>query len=290
MFACAMYPGDSAFLSSVAAEVTDQVNRLKNHPSLALWCGNNEVDEGWKNWGWQKQYAYTKSDSSEIAQSYTKLFHEIIPQIIQKEDSGRYYHPSSPAIGWGRAESLTQQDAHYWGVWWGMEPFEIYEKKVGRFMSEYGFQGMPSVQTFKKFMPNYPAIFDSASFKNHQKHPTGYQTIAAYMERDYVVPQKFNDYVYVSQLLQARGMKTAMEAHLRASNTCMGTLFWQLNDCWPVTSWSSIDFYGNRKALFYQSKRSFAPILISFEYKEKKQVQVFLVQMVIVLFGMKLCG
>ncbi|WP_177177156.1 beta-mannosidase [Flavobacterium urocaniciphilum] len=270
MFACAMYPSDVKFLENVKQEVVDNVNRLQNHPSIALWCGNNENDEGWHNWGWQKQYNYSEADSTSIWNGYKKLFHEVIPQtldsLLAKEKN--IYWPSSPSIGWGRKESLLQGDSHYWGVWWGMEPFEIYKKKVGRFMSEYGFQGIPSVETFKKFAIESELHLNSEVVKAHQKHPTGFQTIQTYMERDYKVPTKFEEYVYVSQLLQAEGMKTAIEAHRRAKPNCMGTLFWQLNDCWPVTSWSSVDYFGNWKAFHYQAKKSFQNVLVSFEEKE----------------------
>ena len=278
MFACAMYPSDEKFLESVKQEVVDNVNRLQNHPSIALWCGNNESDEGWKNWGWQKQYKYSESDSTAIWNGYKKLFHEVIPQtldsLLSKEKNS--YWPSSPSIGWGRKESLLQGDSHYWGVWWGMEPFEIYKKKVGRFMSEYGFQGMPSLETFSKFTNSDNFNLDSEVVKAHQKHNTGYQTIQTYMERDYKVPTKFEDYIYVSQLLQAEGMKTAIETHRRAKPYCMGTLFWQLNDCWPVTSWSSVDYYGNWKAVQYQAKESFENILISVN-AEENQYKVYII-------------
>ena len=265
MFACAMYPGDENFLQNVKMEVIDNVNRLQNHPSIAVWCGNNENDEGWKNWGWQKQYKYSQSDSTKIWTDYKKLFHELIPQTLDSllsKNENRYW-PSSPSIGWGRKESLLEGDSHYWGVWWGKEPFEIYEKKVGRFMSEYGFQGMPNLETFKSFAHNEDLNLNSEAVKHHQKHATGYQTIAEYMERDYQVPKSFEDYIYVSQLLQADGMKTAIEAHRRSKPNCMGTLFWQLNDCWPVTSWSAVDYFGRWKAFQYQVKRSFENILIS---------------------------
>jgi beta-mannosidase len=129
-------------------------------------------------------------------------------------------------------------------------------------MSEYGFQGLPNVKTFQAFAKSDELHFDSDAIKNHQKHPTGYQTINEYMARDYQVPKNFEDYIYVSQLLQAKGMKTAIEAHRRAKPNCMGTLIWQLNDCWPVTSWSSVDYYGRWKALQYQLKQSFNPILV----------------------------
>ncbi len=271
MFACAMYPGDAAFLENVKYEVIDNVTRLQNHPCIALWCGNNENDEGWKNWGWQKQYNYSQEQETSIWNDYKKVFHELIPNTLDgllSENENRYW-PSSPSIGWGRKESLLEGDSHYWGVWWGMEPFEVYEKKVGRFMSEYGFQSMPSIATFKTFAKEEDLNWNSEAIKNHQKHPTGYKTINEYMERDYQLPQSFEDYAYVSQLLQAEGVKTAIEAHRRAKPNCMGTLYWQLNDCWPVTSWSSVDYFGRWKAFHYQAKRSFENLLFSVMEEEE---------------------
>lgn len=265
MFACAMYPGDENFLKSVKQEVIHNVNRLQNHPSIALWCGNNEVDEAWHNWGWQKQFGYSEQDSTKIWNDYKTVFKELIPKtldsLLSKEKN--IYWESSPSIGWGRKESLLQGDSHYWEVWWGKQPFEIYKEKVGRFMSEYGFQSMPSIETFRKIAPENDLHLNSVSIKNHQKHPVGYETIREYMERDFPVPTDFEDYIYVSQLLQAHGMQIAIEAHRRAMPYCMGTLYWQLNDCWPVTSWSSVDYYGNQKASHYQAKRSFEPVMVS---------------------------
>ena len=264
MFACALFPGDEDFVSNVKQEVKDQVVRLQNHPSIALWCGNNEVDEGWKNWGWQKQYRYSKNDSTTIWNNYQRLFEKEIPAVLDSivsKENNRYW-PSSPSIGWGKKESLTQGDSHYWGVWWGMEPLETYTEKVGRFMSEYGFQGMPDLKTFETFAKTSELNLSSESVKAHQKHPTGFETIQTYMERDYKVPTSFEDYIYVSQLLQARGFKIAIEAHRSAMPYCMGSLYWQLNDCWPVTSWSSTDYYGRWKAAQYQIKRSFESKLL----------------------------
>jgi beta-mannosidase len=265
MFACAMYPGDEKFVENIKHEVIDNVNRLQNHPSIALWCGNNEIDEGWHNWGWQKQFKYSQADSTKIWNDYKKVFNEVIPEtldsLLSKEKN--LYWPSSPSIGWGKKESLTQGDSHYWGVWWGKESFEMYKKKVGRFMSEYGFQGMPNMETLKKVLTKEDFNFTSEAFKNHQKHPTGFETINEYMARDFPVPTSMEKYNYVSQLLQAHGMKTAIEAHRIAKPYCMGSLYWQLNDCWPVTSWSTLDYYGNWKAAHYQVKESFAPILLA---------------------------
>jgi len=278
MFACAMYPGDNEFLNNVKQEVIDNVNRLQNHPSLAIWCGNNENDEGWKNWGWQKQYKYSEADSTKIWNDYEQLFHQLIPKTLDSllPKNKSIYWPSSPSIGWGRKESMLQGDSHYWGVWWGKEPFEIYEKKVGRFMSEYGFQGMPNLEVFKTFANAEELNFKSEAVKSHQKHPTGYETIDEYMKQDFHVPNGFEDYIYVSQLLQAQGMKTAIEAHRRAKPYCMGTLYWQLNDCWPVTSWSSIDYYGNWKAFHYQVKKSYENLIISVQ-EEEEAYKVYLV-------------
>ena len=271
MFACAMYPGDAKFVANVKQEVIDNVNRLQNHPSLALWCGNNENDEGWHNWGWQKQFNYSKSDSTQVWTDYKKVFHEMIPHTLDSllsKDNNNYW-PSSPSIGWGRKESLLQGDSHYWGVWWGKEPFEMYQKKVGRFMSEYGFQSMPAIETLEKVLAKEDFNFSSEAFKNHQKHPTGFETITEYMARDFPVPSSIENYGYVSQLLQAYGMKTAIEAHRLAKPYCMGSLYWQFNDCWPVTSWSTLDYYGNWKASHYQVKESFAPIVLLFSESDK---------------------
>lgn len=271
MFACAMYPADEHFKNNVAEEVKGQVKRLRNHPCIALWCGNNEIEEGWKNWGWQKQFNYSIQDSTIIANDYHMIFNGLIKDIVKHNDPQRSYWPSSPSIGWGHAASLLKGDSHYWGVWWGMEPFDTFNKKVGRFMSEYGFQGMPEINTFKKIgLKFYDISIDSTILKAHQKHPKGYETIGAYMERDYKVPKDLYNYIYISQLLQANGMKTAIEAHRRAMPFCMGTLYWQLNDCWPVTSWSSVDYFNNWKASNYFVKKAFENILISVDKVNNK--------------------
>ena len=276
MLACAMYPGDREFLENVKQEVIENIKRIRYHASLALWCGNNEIDEGWNNWGWQKQFNYSKTDSLKILNDYKNLFHEILPSVVKQYDFKTPYYSSSPSIGWGHKESLLQGDSHYWGVWWGNESFEIYTQKVGRFMSEYGFQSMPSLQTFKNFCDSLDLNLKSEAVKNHQKHPKGFETINAYMERDYIVPKDFEKFIYVSQLLQAEGMKTAIEAHRRAKPYCMGTLFWQLNDCWPVTSWSALDFYHTPKAFYYSLNNLYDEFLLSV-IKEASGYKVFIV-------------
>ena len=165
---------------------------------------------------------------------------------------------------------MTEGDSHYWGVWWGKQPFEVYTEKVPRFMSEYGFQGFPYPETVKRFSSTENKTPDSTELKCHQKHPIGYETIDEYLERESLQPKTLLNRIYQSQLLQAKGMDIAMEAHRRAKPYCMGSLFWQLNDCWPVVSWSAIDFYGNRKAVYYTAKHAFADVLVSPVEKDGK--------------------
>ncbi|WP_162086673.1 beta-mannosidase [Chryseobacterium aquaeductus] len=271
MFAGSFYPSDEKFLNNVKEEVKDQVSRLQNHPSIALWCGNNEIDEAIVNWGYQKQFKYSKEDSLQVWKDYKKVFHEVIPNALKENltPEKNIYWESSPSIGWGHKESLTEGDSHYWGVWWGEFPFEIYNEKVPRFASEYGFQGMPSLEIMKSMFSGNPDLnLENPIIKAHEKNARGFHIINEYMKRDYIVPKDFVKYNYVSQLLQARGMQIAIEAHRRAKPYNMGTLYWQLNDCWPVISWSSIDYFGNWKALHYQVKRSFENQVVLAEEKD----------------------
>jgi beta-mannosidase len=275
MFACAMYPGNKKFFDNVRDEAIQNIVRLRRHPSIALWCGNNEIDEGWNNWGWQKQYGYSPADSARIYKDYKLIFNVILLNNVHGFDTLRPYIPSSPLYGWGHPESLTQGDSHYWGVWWGKEPFATYENKVGRFISEYGFQGFPDLATIKKFAAPEERQLGSAVMKSHQKHAAGYQTIDEFMLRDFKKPKDFESYAYVSQLLQAHGIKTAIEAHRRAKPWCMGTLYWQLNDCWPGVSWSSRDYYGKKKALHYLLPQVYSKILVS-PVKEGGRIKVYI--------------
>jgi len=287
MFACNMYPGDSAFVENVKQEAIYQVKRLRNHPCLVLWCGNNEVDEGWFNWGWQKSLGYTQEDSTEVWNNYLNLFHEILPQTIATFSPDIPYVSSSPRIGWGHEEAMLQGDMHYWGVWWGEEPFEMYEHKVGRFMSEFGFQGFPDLNTLDSVLYPDNRKLESDALINHQKHPRGMELIQTYMAREYHVPEDFNQYAYVSQLVQAYGIKKALEAHRRAKPYCMGTLYWQLNDCWPAISWSSVDYYNRWKALHYFARDVFEDLTISFK-EGKDSLDVFVISDLMGLFSANL--
>jgi beta-mannosidase len=276
MFANAMYPKNKEFLQSVQAEVNQNIVRLRNHACIAIWCGNNEIDEGWKNWGWQKQYGYSKEDSSEIWNNYRIMFWSMIPSAMAKLDTLGIYLATSPLIGWGHPESLKEGDSHYWGVWWGKEPFSNFGSKVGRFMTEYGFQGLPQYESFRKFIPGSPIKLDSPVMKLHDKSPDGLDIVDEYLNRNYNKPKDLKFYAYVSQLLQADGITMAIEAHRRAKPWCGGSLFWQFNDCWPGITWSARDYYGAGKALLFALKDAYSPLLISPVF-EKGNVAVHVV-------------
>lgn len=249
MFAGTTYPYSDEFLSNVKEEAIQQVIHYQNHPSLALWCGNNEVSEGYVNWGWQKSMGWSDDDYAEMKRGMDTLFVDIFSEVVEKYDGTRSYWASSPKNGWGKPESLTEGDVHYWGVWWGELPYEMYLEKVGRFNSEFGYQAYPNIET------------------KHQKHPRGEELIQKHINQ-YVCKDPrpcvstHEDYVYYSQLSQAYGIGLAIEAQRAAKPRCMGTLYWQLNDAWPVISWSSIDYAGNKKALHWKLKDLYSPLLI----------------------------
>ncbi|MEI7483628.1 MAG: glycoside hydrolase family 2 protein [Ignavibacteriota bacterium] len=274
MFACAMYPWDKEFLMNVWKEATYNVMRLYNHPSIALWCGNNEIDEGWQNWGWQN--SYNDKEKHNIWNGYKKIFNELLPLIFDSPFINAPYISSSPEIGWGHKESMTQGDSHYWGVWWGMEKFDTLEKKVPRFMSEYGFQGFPDTSTINRFTDIKDRYLFSDVLKTHQKHPTGYETLTKYMEMYGLKTSDYNEFMKNTQTLQILCLKTAIEAQRRAMPYCMGTLLWQFNDCNPVVSWSLIDYYGMPKPSLEVVKRLYDDILI-IPVEENGVIKVYVV-------------
>ena len=279
MFACAMYPGDEDFLKSVEQEAEYNVKRLRGHPSIALWCGNNEVRSAWKNWGWEKDVIENQSPeiASEISKAYDDVFHKILPEVVNNLDNSTAYWPSSPGSTFsGGTESYTSGDAHYWGVWWGKEDFESYNQKVPRFMSEFGFQSFPEFSSVDKYTNESDYSIYSEVMKSHQRSSIGNSTIEDYMLRHYNKPNSFKGYLYVSQILQAYGMSIGMESHRRNKGYSMGSLYWQLNDCWPVASWSSIDYFGKWKALHYSTKKAFQPVLISF-FKSDSEIELHII-------------
>ncbi len=281
MFACAMYPGDEAFLENVKQEAIYNVKRLRNHPCLALWCGNNEIDAAWSHdtpggWGWKERFS--EDLRKKLWNDYQNIFYQLLPQIVAEYDARTFYWPSSPLAEWNKRASYesTSGDVHYWGVWHGREPFENFQLKIGRFMSEYGFQSFPELRTIKTYTLPQDWDIDSEVMAAHQRSGIGNRRIKEYLDMYYRDPKDFESLIYVGQVLQAEGIKSAIEAHRRKMPYCMGSLYWQLNDCWPVASWSSIDYYGRWKALHYFARKAYEKILVS-PILKNDTLQVFIV-------------
>ena len=271
MFSCSMYPGDDAFLENVTQEAIDNVKRLRHHPSIALWCGNNEMEWGWEIWGWKEKYP------PELKENYNTLFYKILPQVCAALDAGRIYWPSSPSsYPEDDPNSQNTGDMHYWDVWHKAEPFATYEKQFPRFMSEYGFQSFPLLKTVNQYALPQDHDIESPVMMAHQKHPRGNQLIREYMLRHYPEPKDFASFLYVSQILQAEAIKQGAEHLRRIRPRCMGSLYWQINDCWPVASWSSIDYFGRWKALHYYAKKFYNDVLIS-PHKKNGKINIHIV-------------
>ncbi|MGV9204203.1 MAG: glycosyl hydrolase 2 galactose-binding domain-containing protein [Promethearchaeia archaeon] len=291
-FACALYPPHEKFFDLVEKEAISNIKRLRNHPSLALWCGNNEIEMlyiaylGLSLILWPLKII-------RFRKAYKKMFEDLLPSLVKKFDPTRDYWPSSPSNGGTNKKSglingsnnPDKGDSHFWKVWHRNAPFSAYRNFDSRFMSEYGFESFPSVKTIKQFCPQDQFDFFSPIMKNHQKNAAGNKKIMDYMERRFDIPEKFKDQVILSQITQAEAIEYGIEHWRRNRNHyhCMGSLYWQLNDCWPVASWSSLDYYGRWKALHYIAKRVYQPFFASVkesiekvefwitnDYKEKK--------------------
>ena len=259
MFACANYRLTRDFEENILAELKDNIRRLRHHASLGLWCGNNEmemfVDKG--EWG----------AKNEIKSDYVKMYEYLFPRLLEEEDPDRFYWPASPSCGGGFDEpnSPDRGDVHYWDVWHGNKPFTEYRKFYFRYLSEFGFQSFPSIKTVETFTePSDRNVF-SYVMEKHQRNASANGKIMNYMEQTFLYPTDLDTLIYASQLLQAEAIRYGVEHFRRNRGRCMGTVYWQLNDCWPVASWSSIDYYGRWKALHYYARRFFAPFMISCE-------------------------
>jgi len=265
MFACSMYPGDAAFVENVRREAIENVRRLRNHPSLALWAGNNEIEAAWQGWGWAWRFGLSRKVQDKLWGDYKQMFHVMLPGIIAVEDPGRFYTRSTPSANEDDvpANKLNWGDMHYWGVWHAEEPYTKYADNTSRFMSEYGFQSFPELATVGRY--TVPGDWDITGpvMSSHQRHPRGNKLIDTYLRRDFRKPKDFASFLYVGQVLQATVIKYAAEAHRRQMGHNWGSLYWQLDDCWPVASWSGIDYFGRWKALHYAARRFFAPVLVS---------------------------
>ena len=257
MFACAVYNLTEAFEETITAEFVDNIRRLRSHPSLALWCGNNEMEQFAGSGLWIKAMRQ-KSD-------YIKMFQYIIPKVLKAEDPQAFYWPSSPSSGGDFDEpgDPSRGDVHDWDVWHGLKPFTDYRNYLFSYVSEFGFQSFPCMETIESFtLPEDRNIF-SYIMEKHQRNATANGRIVTYLSQTYLYPATLDKLVYASQLLQAQAMQYGVEHWRRNRGRCMGAVIWQLNDCWPVASWAGIDYFGRWKALQYYAKRFFAPVLVS---------------------------
>ncbi|HLN52521.1 MAG TPA: glycoside hydrolase family 2 protein [Lentimicrobium sp.] len=273
MFACAMYPGDKEFLDQVTGEAVSNIKRLRNHSSIVLWCGNNEIEQAWgqyeekRGWGWKERY--NNEERQTIWKAYDTIFHSILPGAVKQLDPGIPYWHSSPSAGMGKLAShtTTSGDIHYWGVWHGREPVADFTKYKARFMSEYGFQSFPEFESVKNYTDPGDWNINSDVMKAHQRSGIGNQRILDYMVQSFKVPSEFEELLYTSQLLQAYAIDKAIRYHRSEMPYCMGSLFWQLNDCWPAASWSGIDYYGQWKALHYFAREAFKSTVLFIDLK-----------------------
>lgn len=264
IFACGIYPADEDFFENVRQEAVENVRRLRHHPSLALWCGNNEMEEGWVDWQWDEP---TNPVNRRLKAAYDRMFHHLLPAIVAEEDPDRPYWPSSPSSGIPFDQPNGQQrgDMHYWEVWHGRKPFTAYRQQLPRFMSEFGFQSLPPLATVQTYAPPTEQNITSYIMEHHQRSPSGNGLMVAQMTDLFRLPKDFPSLVYLSMVLQAEGIRYGVEHWRRHCRRVSGTLYWQLNDCWPVASWSSIDYFGRWKALHYLARRFYAPLLLSVE-------------------------
>lgn len=259
MFACANYELTEEFEESITNEIIDNIKRIRHHASLGLWCGNNEM-EMFQAVSEYKGTHKTKAD-------YIKIFEYLIPKLVKKYDPQGIYWPASPSSGgsFDKPNDENIGDVHYWDVWHGGVPFNEYRKKFFRYASEFGFQSFPSIKTIKSFTEKEDRNIFSRIMEMHQRNEGANGKILNYLSQTYLYPNDFEILLYASQLLQAEAIKYGVEHWRNNRGRCMGAVYWQLNDIWPVASWSSIDYFGRWKALHYYAKRFFSPILLTCE-------------------------
>jgi len=257
MFCCAMYELTLDFEANIKAEIEDNVRRLRHHASLGLWCGNNEME-------WHIDIGVWKYSAAQYS-AYFRMYEHIFPEICRKLDPQTFYWPASPSSGGGfdKPNDPDRGDVHYWSVWHGLKPFSDYRNHFFRFVSEFGFQSLPPMKTIESFtLPEDRNMF-SYIMEKHQRNGAANGKIVYYLAQTFLYPSSFETLVYASQLLQAEAIKYGVEHWRRNRERCMGAIYWQLNDCWPVASWASIDYFGRWKALHYFAKRFFAPVMLS---------------------------
>jgi beta-mannosidase len=264
IFACGVYPEGDDFAGNVRIEAVENVRRLRHRASLALWCGNNEMEQGWVDWKWNDP---EDPAVQSLKAGYDRMFHRLLPALIEVEDPDRPYWPSSASSGvaFANPNGQLRGDTHYWDVWHGRKPFTAYRQQYPRFMSEFGFQALPPYKTIQTYAEVKDQNMTSYLMEHHQRSPSGNGLMISQMTDTFRMPKDFQSLVYLSMVLQAEGIRYGVEHWRRNRARVSGTLIWQLNDCWPVASWSSIDYFGRWKALHYAARRFYAPILLSIE-------------------------
>lgn len=264
MYACNVYDVTDDFTVTVRQETLDNVRRIRHHASLGLWCGNNEIESAWHHWGdFQKESMYLRAD-------YIKLFEDILPKAVREADDMTFYWPSSPSSGgcFDEPDSDRRGDVHYWDVWHGQKPFNDYQKYFFRFCSEFGFQSFPCLKTVASFTEEKDRNIFSKVMESHQKNASANGKMLYYLSENFRYPKDFQSLLYVTQVLQGMAIKSGVDHWRRNRGRCMGTLYWQINDNWPVASWASIDYYGRWKALHYMAAKFYAPVAISIQKTE----------------------
>jgi beta-mannosidase len=274
-----MIPGDVPFQENVRQEAIEQVKRLREHPSIVVWCGNNEVETGWLHWGDREAFrdAEPRPVSERVWQDYMVMFADILKSVVRDYGNGVPYKPSSPSANFEEPPDGDHNgDVHSWVVWHALAPPSEYLRTQPRFVSEYGFQSFPEMRTIRSFAQPEDLDIRSTVMQSHQKNHGGNERILTYMLREYREPKDFASFVYLSQVQQAEVIKTGAEHFRRSRPRTMGTLYWQLNDCWPVASWSSIDYYGRWKALQFYTRRFYDDVLVS-PYDHEGKIDVYVV-------------
>ena len=267
MFSCNVYRLDESghFEENIIAETEDNVRRIRHHASLALWCGNNEMESGWA--GWERLVGH----HPRYSRDYLIIFERILKDVVRRCDGVTPWWPSSPSSGgsfWETA-SPNHGDQHYWDVWHSGKPFTEYREEYFRFCSEYGFESFPSIKTIRSFtLPEDRNIF-SHVMESHQKNGTANSKIFTYVADYFRYPKDLQSIAYISQLLQLKAIQYGVEYWRQNRGRCMGSLYWQLNDCWPVASWASLDYFGRWKALHYGARRFYAPRMASCREKQE---------------------
>ncbi len=262
IFSCSVYPlDDPEFVENVHVEAVENIRRLRHRASLALWCGNNEMEWGWVDWGWKEPAVQA------LKSVYDNFFHHTLPAWCAAEDPDHTYWPSSPSSDtpFEAPNGQVQGDAHYWDVWHGRKPFTAYRDQYPRFMSEFGFQALPPLETIRTYAAESDWNMTSYVMDQHQKNASGNSLMVGQMLDTFQMPKDFESLVYLSLVLQAEGIRYGVEHWRRHTRRVSGTLYWQLNDCWPVASWASLDYFGRWKALHYAARRFYAPLMLSIE-------------------------